>query len=206
MFEMLHCAVMETESQNTANTLFTIAFRRLMNGWSVIRSFRQVANAGLPYAREAVHQQNDALVKYLDFRRLFKRLDNKQSDASGDDATRQWFTKALTDQAISNAVWSIDAASLVFAHSVLDELLADYVQLSALVSRDYWNERIAKKKVPIPEIRAEGYECVTQTLINQELETLRRNASLLEKATILMAICKPKSGSHSDGYLYDEAA
>ena len=66
------------------------------------------------------------------------------------DKTARWLREKLTEQAVKNASSSVDAASIVFAHSILDEALGSFVEITGEVASDYWKEKMQSKKAGGP--------------------------------------------------------
>jgi hypothetical protein len=188
-----------------ANELFTRAFMRIMRGWSVIFSFRKVGFAGMPYAKAIVHREHrlflDELMESGQFDRMIIRI---KDDADRERAAKLIHEK-LTEMALQNAASSVDAASIVFAHSVLDEALSDFLEVTTLVCGEAWEERLQGRKAELRDVKTSGYVDLLKQMIAEEVNRVRRNASIGDKADLLHALCKPeKPPSGPATYKFDK--
>ena len=86
---------------------------------------------------------------------------------------------------------AVDAASLVFAHSILDDAAFQYCRVTAIVSPSSWEPFVLKQKVNLEETRNNEYESLLKQKIEGYLGNLERE-SLMTKSQKLFEICKPK--------------
>src|SRR2546425_311853 len=113
-----------------------IFMRRVVDDWTTIQSFRLVAKAGVPAARAVLPGQN--------IRPLQALLDDPENARVfiGDPSTRgesiALLAHTIAEQTIANAQASIDAASVVFAHSALDGAAYDCCVVTAKIAPDDW--------------------------------------------------------------------
>lgn len=187
-----------------AETLFTNAFNRMVTGWAIIDSFRYVGRMGLPHARKVLQEQNAAYVARMalagDLDRLIIGIKNEEDRQK----TAGWLHHQLTDQAMNNTEASMDCASIVFAHSLLDELISDFIEVTMQADPEYWWEQVREKPVTLASVRADGYEKLFAQALEAKRQWIRRNASLRHKAEVLLAVCKPQSGKFNAGeYVFD---
>ena len=176
-----------------AEALFTRTWNTSSNRFGSVFSFREVARIGLKSAKEEVHATSVGFVtdmftnpKYDD---LF--LDKEAAlDAVGglDEQSR-----LITEQKVKTFQAAVDAASLVFAHSILDGAAMEYCRVAASVSPESWDDFIGKRKVEIQEIKASSYDDVRAMTLGDYLNGLERE-SVLKKIDLLFAICKPPEG------------
>ncbi len=86
----------------------------------------------------------------------------------------------------------IDAASLIFSHSILDAAVYEYCRASTIAAPDEWEQFVKDKKVSLSEVKRRDYKALLQAKISEFLKDLER-ISLLEKVDKLFAVCKPES-------------
>ena len=100
---------MNLDKCNDVEILLSRAYWNALRSWSVIDSFRSVAKAGLPSALQIIDQQNTDWASTTAIHSMFPE----------DDTVSMW--KKYTEQCANSAQYSVDAASIVFGHSLMDE-------------------------------------------------------------------------------------
>jgi hypothetical protein len=99
----------------------------------------------------------------------------------------------------------VDAATLIFYHSILDGVAFDCLRVTALQAPSDWEEDLANAQVGLLEARDEAYDKLLWAKIDKRLATLERE-SLLIKVDKLFARCKPEPDwSPMHGYAYDRS-
>jgi len=61
----------------------------------------------------------------------------------------------------------VDAASLVFAHTVLDDALSSFVEITSDVAPGYWQHRVEKKSVELGMLKDRSWDDVLKTVIQE---------------------------------------
>ena len=134
----------------------------------------------------------------------YKKLIVKPDGAEtgwGDDVKNMLRT-GMTESAITNASTAIDAASIVFAQSILDDCALSYLRVSALANPADWDSIIQGKKVAYSSLGKPAEDIRTE-LIHDKLEQLERE-SLLKKVDLLFILCPPpRNYSPIDNYAFD---
>lgn len=98
---------------------------------------------------------------------------------------------------------SLDAAVLVFYHSILDGVAFDCLRVTALHSPSDWEEDLEKVQIGLLEARDQAYDHLLRAKVGTRFASLERE-SLLIKVDRLLARCKPKTNwSPMHGYAYD---
>ncbi len=97
----------------TPDEEFTIAFRRMNNGWAIIYSLRMVSTAGMPYAAKIVEGEQTSLVSDLTVSGQLKEFIIGIVDDDDLKKTTDFLSQKLTEQTLKNASSSVDAASLL---------------------------------------------------------------------------------------------
>lgn len=85
----------------------------------------------------------------------------------------------------------VDAAGLVFAHSVLDAAMFECLERTAAVFPFNWLDLLGDRKASIHDVFERGPEEVFSVLLSAELKKLERE-SLLIKIDRLYALAKPR--------------
>jgi hypothetical protein len=103
-------------SAEEAEELFTLTVVRGIIGWDTLRSFRHVAKAGLPHATTVVSAEHKAMLRSF----------TKHKEAFLEGRPFDLLRADLTRQTLEGAQASVDAASLVFMHSIVDDFRKSY--------------------------------------------------------------------------------
>lgn len=187
----------------SADTKFTIVFSRMNKGWAVIDSLRNVALAGMPYAAKIVDTQHRSFVSDITSSGELEKHIIGIKDSEDLRRTADFLREKLTEQTLKNASYSVDAASLVFAHTVLDDALSSFLEITSEVATTYWKDRVKKKQVELDSILERGLDNALGSLIKKEVSAIRRNDSVIKKAELLHAICRQSEGSDHPTYKFD---
>lgn len=100
---------------------------------------------------------------------------------------------------------TVDAATLVFSHSLLDAWLLDVCRLTSIVNPSYWESLVERKQVELGQVRARGYEDLLHEKVGVLLKGLERD-SMLKKVDSILAQCRPaKMPLHIPGYRFSRA-
>ena len=100
------------------------------------------------------------------------------------------FAAEITRRTIADAQASIDAASIVFTHSVVDATALDYCRVTALVAPRDWESSVDQRQVKLTDFRGKDYDQVLRQKLDEFFEQLERE-SLLKKTDLLFAKCQP---------------
>lgn len=164
-----------------AERLLSVAVWGTMKRWSMINSLLSVANAGYPHASDVIAQRNAEWAKQPTIKDIFPEDDTERL---ADEQTK----RCLTD-----AQYAVDAAALVFAHSIVDSMTYEYCRVSATARPSDWEDRLANKTVALGEAKQKPYDQLLREKLEAHLQELER-ASLLQKADRILAICQPPPG------------
>jgi hypothetical protein len=176
----------------------------MAHAWAAIDSLRQVAFAGMPHATAVVDARHRLLVADMVSSGQLEKFIIGIEDSVQLQKTAHWLSEKLTEQALKNAEHSVDAASLVFAHTVLDDALSSFVEITSDVAPAYWQHRVEKKSVELGMLKDRSWDDVLKMVIQKEIATIGRNESLLKKSELLHAICKPPRPPRNQ-YRFDAA-
>ena len=111
--------------------------------------------------------------------------------------------ETLTRQSINNFKLSVDAASIVFAHSIIDGLAFNLCNVTVIADPEYWENKVIDKKDTLNNFKTKSYKDILKEFIDRYLDDLDRK-SLITKIDHLFSVCKPKPGSIIDNYKYDK--
>jgi hypothetical protein len=189
----------------TAEEVFSETFGRFMLNWSFITSLRQVSEVAFPIAEKALAAMHAGAVEAIatdpDYSKIIVSLDGSHSPWG--DQVKQLIRTAMTETAISNARKAVDAASLVFAQSMLDDSAWSYCRVCALIAPQDWELFVEAKKVDFGTLSRQSAEAIRDELIQAMLGQLERD-SLLKKLDMLFRLCTPPEGfAPVDNYVFD---
>ena len=171
---------------------------RTLDGWGTILSFHVVVEAGLPAATVRYEQAARAvMLGNLSGSDIFE-------GAALPDEMVEALVQGLSGHTTKTAVASVDAASFVFMHSLLDALTFDLCRISALKDPDRWADLVKTRRISVEQIRlAATYDGVLRDVLEVYLGQLEREA-LLKKIDLIFRACAPArvSGTRADGSVY----
>src|SRR5262249_5409830 len=110
----------------------------------------------------------------------------------------------MTDATMSQAAASVDAASLIFMHSILDGVALDYCRVTAMLAPERWADLVKDRQIKLEEVKGATYDQLLRTALGQYFERLERE-SLLRKVEMLYRACDPPKAAPSavKGYTFD---
>jgi len=186
-----------------AEKLFTETFRTCNSRFAVISSFREITRLGFSSAIFHIYDQNlhfaDALFNDQQYEKLFIDKQKVFESLGGVEA----FGHKMTQDQLNNYKASVDAASLIFAHSIMDDAALNYCRCCALVNSNDWEKFVEKKQFSLEDIKKFSVDEMFSKKIHEYIDSLDRE-SLPLKADRLLNICKPPAGfSPLDNYVYD---
>jgi|GEM_PF-3148249 len=96
------------------------------------------------------------------------------------------------DAVIGQSKCRIDAASMVFVHSLLDATIYSLCCVSYDSNPNDWLGFIKDRQLKIEDVLAKGQDAATKTISRNYIASLERE-SMLKKSDKLHAVCKPPS-------------
>jgi hypothetical protein len=189
----------------TAEDVFSQTYARFMKNWAFITSLRQVADVALPISEKALAAIHTSFVEQLSvdpkYKKVIVNLDG--SEATWGEEVKNLMRTGMTQGALASARSAIDAASLVFAHSVLDDCAWSYLCVCSLANPADWDPIIAEKKASFADYYGKSQDMVREEMIQKKLEELEREP-LLKKIDLLFRFCTPpEKYSPIGNYAYD---
>jgi hypothetical protein len=189
----------------TPDEEFTVAFKHMNNGWAIIHSLRMVSTAGMPYAAKIVEVEQTSLVSDLTISGQLKKFIIGIVDDDDLKKTADFLSQKLTEQTLKNASSSVDAASLLFAHSVLEDGLNSFLGITSDVAPEFWKDRVKKKPFDLEAVMKHGLDDVVASFVREKIWSIRRSESLINKTDLLLEICKPSGPPSNPNYKFDAA-
>lgn len=160
------------------------------SGFLRIRIFRQAATAGASTVPPKIFGW------YYD---LPKELTDTE-----DPKTASWrggMAAKLTEFTLDEVHVAVDAASLVFAHSLLDDAASECCRLSSLADPSTWNSAILQRKVSLEQVS----KCSLQELLAEVsanyVEQLTKE-SLMKRLDTVNGYCQLVSPFILDGVMF----
>lgn len=183
-------------------TILADVWIKLTGDLERVISFNNMGRLGLVSATAQVQANNIVFIeqglKSDDFKHFLK--DPEVFFRDGHDKA---LIQAMTQKAVGSFKQSLDAASLVFAHSILDAALHDCLRISALAAPEDWMQFVGKRNVALNEIGKKSNTEHLREAIAGELDRLERE-SLLKKVDRLFQLCKPKKHIYlTNGFRFD---
>jgi hypothetical protein len=189
----------------TAEDIFSEAFGRFMSNWSFVISLRLVSEVALPLAAKALAPTHadaiEAIAADPNYSKILVNLDGSRSPWS--EEFKRLMSTGITVTVVSNARKAIDAASLVFAQSMLDDSAWSYCRVCALIGPQDWEPFVEAKKIEFAAVRGRSSDAIRDELIQTALSQLERE-SLLKKVDMLFQLCTPpKNFAPIENYTFE---
>jgi hypothetical protein len=185
-----------------ATQRFIGIFTRLTLDWSRITTFREMGTYGQGLAREVMLKSNVDYIQNTLLRGNHKHF-LKDPESFERDGFAELAILSMTESAVKTFRQTLDAASLVFAHSMLDGAMFDCLHVCALLAPEEWLRALEDKKVGLREVEARSFNQLLRDAIEGELGRLERQ-SLVAKIDRLFSLCKPKKQIFlTDGFVFN---
>ena len=179
-----------------AEQLFNRTFFRAVRRMGFVQTFRQVVLQGMPQGTEAVERHT---LEWL-------------TDPSGQRVLRgnpsievlQEMSAAAAKRSAADTRGALDSASLIFAHTIIDDAAYQYCRVSALANPTDWEPDTKRRKVSLEELRIMGADAVFREALDKRLKDLEREA-LLTKVDLLFAKCRPGEEIHTPSFRFQRS-
>jgi hypothetical protein len=174
-----------------ARLLFTITFLRVQKRFVQLTNFRQLTKSLFPHAKQLT---NERCARIADFWLATNFLDNYVTDKEKFFATMGGtigVSQMLLDSELHSYQASLDAWSIVFAHSILDAAAFDYLRVIEMVAPlEHIVPTVNKRQIRIEEVKGNTYETLVKHKFGEFIVNLERE-SLIVKADKIFSFCKP---------------
>lgn len=195
-----------------AEQAYTRVFWWFLSRWANLDTFRQLAKDGLSRVIPRVHATTQGTVaEWLtdgSFEELFICPEGMSADELVWSMLRRvggadGLVSSLASATIQSQEFAIDAASLVFAHTILDTAAHEFCRIVFLVSPRHLAFLVKRKQVTLEDVEASSYDELLAVKVGGYLSGLEKE-SLLCKLDVLHKLCQPDTGFESvPGYRYD---
>lgn len=184
--------------------IFIEIWNRLSSDWSRLLTFRQMALLGEDTARKAVHRSNEYYVnhKLLNGEHQNFLKDKREFIESGMAAR---MPSEMTQTSVDAFRQTLDASTLVFAHSILDAAVFDCLQICAIEASAEWGELLGVRKVTLADAKAQPYQALLNNILRDELSRIERE-SLITKIERVFQLSKPSRQEYlTTGFRFNKA-
>jgi hypothetical protein len=185
-----------------AEELFSETLGRHIRTWSTVATFRDTLRAGLAAGAKSKAEQAAQLYDLLTTSPEYRVLLTSVEDFSK-AMPKERFVQLGEKQMLGTTVNSLDAATILFAHSMVDGAAFDYCRVTALHAPQDWEPDLLNKQIPLSVVREESFENIRRMKLDAALSDLEME-SLEKKIDRLHARCRPEKGwSPMRGYAFD---
>ncbi len=194
--------IAEYFKMSEAEKLFNDVVARCYDRWRFVLSFRITSRASMAAAATQIEADKITFVAdMLHGSEFDKILIDKEEFFKANPPEK--IVQDMTEQTVREMDLVMNAASVVFVHSVLDAAALDFCRVTMLVAPKEWEGAVEKKGVQLAELKATSYDQLLQQKLKDYYDQLERE-SLLTKADHLLARCKPEpKWSPMNNYEYD---
>jgi hypothetical protein len=182
---------MTDNSKAAAEQLAAEIFGRTMSAWNAVHTFRWMGQLGLPHAKEQAAWQHKRTT--YDYATADEYADVFIGGGRERLVELGFFEKAareMTKAAVSTFEGVSDAASLIFAHSVLDGAVLDWCRVCAIAEPDDLMPYIKTKRVSLSNVKESSFSELRDNEIKEFLAVLERE-SAIKKLDTIFALCRP---------------
>jgi hypothetical protein len=158
-------------------------------GAAVIQSLRRVASIGIVHAPTFLDEEHKDWVRWLVSEGYLQDMLVAKMEGAELEKAATLLIGRLTNRVLMNASYSVDAASVVFGHTVLEDAVNSYLEITTEVLPEYWKRRVERKSVELGKLKESSVDELTGKAVLKELQNVR-NESLVRRADLLHEICK----------------
>jgi hypothetical protein len=166
---------------------FTKAFKRFVSGLAMIERFRTMAQLGM---EDASKRYKEKIVKSFELMKPGKEhselLIGPDSFWNGNGYDQ--LIHKITYESTKNSLDIIDSMSIVFAHSILDSFIYEFIQISAKIDPNSFVKYGKERKIKFIEIIEKSKNEIVESKINEIVTGFERE-SIIVKCDILHTIC-----------------
>jgi hypothetical protein len=174
------------------NQLYTRVFNQVGSGRGEIEALREVAEEGIRLAGPRIAEKRREAIKETKF--LIEAPLRPRSGRMPFSGVVRDPAESSAERTVGAARAAVDAASLVFMHSIVDSAAATLLQAISLAAPNDWLRFMDDKKLTVSEVRQEKFKTLYASLLFKELGRIERNTSLPWKAERLLQLCSPEKG------------
>lgn len=185
-----------------AETLFSETHGRTVRAWSTVSIFRQVVHEGFSAATKAKAKEAgflyDRVISDPSYMKLLTDVEGFRKAMP-----KEKFVEWGVAQSAETAINLLNAATILFGHSMVDGAAFDYCRVIALHAPNDWEPDLSNKQVALSMVRQHSTDEIVRLKLDDLLEDLEMK-SLKEKIDRLHARCRPEKGwSPINDYAFD---
>jgi hypothetical protein len=171
----------------------SIEFNKILLGylytWTMIDSFIQMVNSGLPFAKERERQDS------IEVLAMFQFINNTPEEVA----------EMYADRQVYQAKTATLAAGIIYAHSALDSLITGLCHVMSLQHQERWDDIVGSKqpKFSVDQLKQMTYEDIRNQVITDTLKKLERE-SLLKRIDFIFNLCKSSAPMIYSEYTFDK--
>jgi len=186
-----------------AYLVFSRASWQIMSGFENIRSFQEITEFGLPFAEQAMQRDSEITAHFViqnpEFNSMFTDKEGLLTAVGG----IKGMADSMSLQRLSTYKDMVTSMTLVFAHSILDGAISDYLTSIAIHSPEAFDQFIMQKKVTLQLASSKPTVEIRNDLVSEYVEQLSRN-SMIDRVDKIFALCTPETTYRPiSGYTYD---
>lgn len=170
--------------------ILALVIFRTMKQFGTIRSARQATSVALSSASRALEQEALGALRVIAADPNLGEILGVESAVAEKMGGWHGISQIMVSSQKVSAQMVLDAACLVFAHSVFDAALLECCRAAAIARPADWEQFVKKREFAISALKEQGYESILQSAIDIELRRLDRE-SALAKVDRLLSLCRP---------------
>ena len=170
-----------------ARTTLAETFKRFIRGVSMISGARRAAELYGHSGAPGLLREGIQALQFLRRSGLTEPVIGRLLSSSGGE---QGYIQNVIDHQTNSFAAVVDSASLIAAHTLLDDALTRYCQVSVTFDPDAWESLVLQKKVELSEVKDRSYEELRDEALANHLAKLE-GESLPRRYDALMRILRP---------------
>lgn len=175
----------------TPEELFTKTFYGINSRFTVVTSLRRVAALGMPAAIPIVYEDWLKFAHQLFHDPHYDKMFLDKQGALEAGGGVEGMGMSMAESQMSKFKAAVDAASLVFAHSIVDSAALNFLRVTAAHNHMDWVKFIEKKQIPVADLKNVNFDDLVKEKVLEHIDSLDRQ-SLLFKVERLFQICRPE--------------
>jgi hypothetical protein len=188
--------------QVTLEDDFTDLLGGFMRRWAFVRAMMVSIQHGLYGASQSLSETySDVIPEFFARYRLLPELTPETFETSG---IGEQISSTLVNMTITQALAGAEAASLIFAHTILDDLATSILDFLAAAAPDQWEEEVKDKKIALKDIKGRSFSDLQEQLLRDYVIQLSEDKSLPKRIGLVFKKAKA-SRKLINEFSYDES-
>lgn len=169
------------------------------NAWITIEDFREVTRFGVEKSKQNIvfarYNMIDDVLNSKDFDNIFVDKEYFRTNASK-------FAIGIADRTIANAKASVEAATIIFIHTMLDTMMTDLCRVTMYKYPERWDDELNKMEITFKHVRNNSVDNIRMELIKNAMKQVERS-SMLDRMNFLYRRCKLGNREIMGDYKFD---